>query len=101
MIQTMPGSNKEGGSRHPDFLAKFPMGIVPSMEDGDVRLSESHAILTYLGDKHGWEMYPKDPVERARVQEYLHWHHRNTREITLALFAPVRMISILSIVILN
>ena len=35
---------------------------------------------TYLADKHGWsDLYPQDPLARARINEYLHFHHRNTR----------------------
>lgn len=66
------------------------MATVPSMEDGNVHISESHAIMIYLAEKHGWNMYPADdPATRAKINEYLHWHHRNTREITLGLFAPL------------
>ena len=28
-----PGSSSEKGSRHPDYLAKFPTGTIPSLED--------------------------------------------------------------------
>merc|ERR1719424_2305206 len=47
------------------------------------------AILTYLANKHGWDdLYPTTLSDRARVDEYLHWHHSNVRPITKALFAP-------------
>ena len=49
-----PGSSSEGGSRHPEYLAKFPTGTIPSIEDHDTGfvLSESHAIMSYLCNKH-------------------------------------------------
>ena len=65
-----PGSSSEGGSRHPDYLKKFPTGTIPSYEEPNSGffLSESHAILSYLCDKHGWQdFYPVNLEDRARV----------------------------------
>ena len=43
-----------------------------------------HAICIYLCEKHGWrDLWPEDLVERARVNQYLHFHHRNTRELVI------------------
>ena len=89
-INTMPGGKKTNGTKHPTFLKKFPMGTVPSMSYGNVHMSESHAIMKFLCEKHGWDdAYPSDLSTKSRIDEYLHWHHRNTREITLGLFAPI------------
>ena len=45
-----PGSPSEGGSRHPGYLAKFPLGTIPGLEDRETGfvLSESHAIMIGL-----------------------------------------------------
>ena len=49
---------------------------VPFMDDDGFCLGESHAILCYLADKYGWsDFYPKDIKARAKIDEYLHWHH--------------------------
>ncbi|NKB35835.1 MAG: glutathione S-transferase family protein [Gammaproteobacteria bacterium] len=40
-----------GGGQSPEFLAINPAGKVPAMADGDLLLTESAAILNYLGDK--------------------------------------------------
>ncbi|CAK9031074.1 unnamed protein product [Durusdinium trenchii] len=47
------------------------------------------AIMAYLGDKFEWKLYPRDARIRARIHQYMNWHHQNTRRITMALFAPV------------
>nr|WP_229640101.1 glutathione S-transferase family protein [Waterburya agarophytonicola] len=37
----------------PEYLAINPMGKVPALEDGEVKLWESGAILLYLAEKYG------------------------------------------------
>lgn len=50
-----------------------PSQLVPTLEDGDFRLTESSAILKYLADLSGSAAYPKDLKERARVNEMMDW----------------------------
>ncbi len=86
-----PGSSSEGGSRHPEYLKKFPTGTIPSFEDTETGfvVSESHAIMCYLCNKYGWnDLYPSNPEARAKVDSYLHLHHRNVRESSISLVAP-------------
>jgi glutathione S-transferase len=88
-VMTMPGSKK--GTRSPDFLANInPTGTVPALvEDDGYTVWESHAIMVYLAEKYSWEdLYPKDPKMRGIIQQWLNWHHRNIRQLTLGLFAP-------------
>jgi glutathione S-transferase len=42
------------------YTAINPNNLVPMIEDGDLRLTESSAILKYLADKIGSPAYPKD-----------------------------------------
>jgi glutathione S-transferase len=62
-----------GAHKSPEFLAKNPFGQVPVLEDGDVTLPDSNAILTYLAARYDpsdrW--FPRDPVIGARVQQWL------------------------------
>lgn len=55
------------------FEAVNPNHLVPVLEDGDFRLTESSAILKYLADKSNSALYPKDLQQRARVNERMDW----------------------------
>lgn len=63
----------KGAQKAPDFLAKNPFGQIPVIEDADVTLADSNAILTYLAlrydPKGSW--LPRDPIAAARVQQWL------------------------------
>lgn len=50
-----------------------PNRLVPMLEDGDLRLTESSAILKYLADKHDLPVYPKELQARAKVNEAMDW----------------------------
>ena len=55
------------------FEAINPNHLVPVLEDGNFRLTESSAILKYLADKSDSPLYPKDLQQRARVNERMDW----------------------------
>jgi len=57
----------------PPFEAVNPNHLVPVLEDGDFRLTESSSILKYLADKINSPAYPKDLKQRARVNERMDW----------------------------
>jgi glutathione S-transferase len=64
----------KGEQKTPDFLGKNPFGQVPVLEDGDVTIADSNAILVYLALRYDptrrW--YPvDDPIAAARVQRWL------------------------------
>jgi len=59
------------------FTAVNPSKMVPVLEDGDLRLSESSAILKYLADKIESPAYPKDLKKRAKVNEAMDWFNTN------------------------
>lgn len=54
-----------------------PNHMVPVLEDGDFRLTESASILRYLAEKGGSAAYPKDLRARARVNEVMDWLNSN------------------------
>ena len=55
------------------YEAINPNHLVPVLDDGDFRLTESSSILKYLADKHDSPAYPKDLKARARVNERMDW----------------------------
>lgn len=62
-----------GEQYKPHYAAINPSSQVPVLDDGDFRLTESSAILKYLADKVGSPAYPKEPHQRARVNERMDW----------------------------
>jgi glutathione S-transferase len=61
-----------GAHKKPEFLAINPMGQVPVMQDGEVILADSNAILVYLALRYGEERWlPRDPLGAAHVQRFL------------------------------
>ena len=79
----MTSQNRD--AKAPEYLqAVNPRGTIPAIDDDGVVLWESHAILIYLCEKHGWtDLWPEQLEVRARVNQYLHFHHRNTRELVV------------------
>jgi glutathione S-transferase len=59
------------------YLAINPNGLVPMLEDGSFRLTESSTILKYLADSIDSPAYPKALRERARVNETMDWINSN------------------------
>lgn len=62
-----------GAHKTPEFLARNPLGQVPVLEDGNLFLADSNAILVYLAlaydpSRH-W--YPAEPAAAAEVQRWL------------------------------
>ena len=60
--------------RSPDYLKVHPMGRVPALEDNDVTIFESGAIVEYVLSRHGGgRMRPS--TDSADFPLYLQWLH--------------------------
>jgi len=55
------------------YAGMNPTQMVPMLDDGSFRLTESSAILKYLADKFGSPAYPKDIRQRAKIDEMMDW----------------------------
>ncbi|OAJ63807.1 glutathione S-transferase [Paraburkholderia ginsengiterrae] len=63
---------KAGGNRTPEYLALNPFGQVPTIQDGDITLFDSSAILVYLAKRYADASWlPQDPLGAAAVQRWL------------------------------
>ena len=69
-FETVAVSSLDGSTRRPEFLAKNPIGKVPTvcLDDGQY-LAESNAILLHFAE--GTALLPGDAYARAKVYEWL------------------------------
>jgi len=71
------------------FKKVNPSGLVPALQDDQLILTESSAILKYLAEKTGSNAYPKDLKDRARVNERMDWFNSQFyRDFGYALVYP-------------
>src|ERR1700693_2895232 len=63
-----------GGEKDPEFLAINPAGFIPAIQDGDVTMVESIAIMEYLMARHGPTPLAPDPPRAAfpAYHQFLH-----------------------------
>ncbi|HEV7415958.1 MAG TPA: glutathione S-transferase family protein [Tianweitania sediminis] len=63
-----------GGNDTPAFKSMNPNGFVPVIEDGELVLWESAAIVRYLGARYGDDQFwPVDPAKRAIADKWAEW----------------------------
>lgn len=84
IVDIMAGINEQQ-----DFKDQYnPTGQVPILVDGDVTVWESSAIAFYLNEKfdvpENW--FGGTLAQRARIQQYLHWHSTTLRRGAGAFF---------------
>ena len=77
---TVPISIFEGEGQTAEFRRINPTGTVPAIQLDDGRvLAESNAILAYLAD--GTPYLPRDPFDRAKVQQWLHFEQERVESV--------------------
>lgn len=59
---------KAGEHKQPEYLAINPIGKVPAIVDGDLKLWESGAILLYIAEKYG-----KNPISLEERAIFSQW----------------------------
>ncbi|WP_437884300.1 glutathione S-transferase [Pseudomonas sp. LRF_L74] len=58
----------------PQYRAKNPNGLVPMIEDGELLLWESNAIVRYLSARYSdGLLYPRDAAQRAAGDKWMDW----------------------------
>ena len=58
--------------RSPEAVAANPSGKIPALRVGNVCLTESVAIMSFLADAHGGLTHPAGSIERARQDALTH-----------------------------
>lgn len=57
-----------------DYRAKNPNGLIPMIEDGELVLWESNAIVRYLAARYAsGSLYPQSPALRAQGDKWMDW----------------------------
>ena len=64
-----------------DYLAINPLGTIPALIDGDLRMTESAAICQYLADRHGQGTLSVAPGDQE-YGAYLNWLHFGEATLT-------------------
>ncbi|MET0917182.1 MAG: glutathione S-transferase family protein [Burkholderiales bacterium] len=59
----------------PEYRARNPNGLVPTIDDDGFVLWESNAIVRYLAAKHSSRLWPTDPRRRAEADQWMDWSH--------------------------
>ncbi|WP_434772166.1 glutathione S-transferase [Pseudomonas entomophila] len=74
-VESIDAGGHFGVVDEPHYRALNPNGRVPMLEDGDLVLWESNAIVRYLcaeyGREQGW--YLEDPRQRAQADKWMDW----------------------------
>ena len=68
--EPIPVDTRKGDQHKPEFLAVNPNAKVPAIVDDGVAVFDSHAILLYLGAKHG-QFVATAPAESAAMLSWL------------------------------
>jgi glutathione S-transferase len=70
--------------RQPDYLERNPLGTIPLLIDGDVRMTESAAIPQYLATRYGSTPLAVG-VDEHDYGLWLDWLHRSEATLTFPL----------------
>ncbi|MCG8547234.1 MAG: glutathione S-transferase family protein [Alphaproteobacteria bacterium] len=72
--ETVPIRNRTPAMESPEYLAINPRKKIPTLRDGDLILTESAAIVTYLAETYSIaerRLIPEDPRDRAVYFEWM------------------------------
>ena len=73
-MQRTDAGGQFGLVRDADFLARNPNGLVPLLEDGEVRLWESNVIVRYLCAQYApGRLYPEALATRFDAERWMDW----------------------------
>lgn len=63
-----------GGLQTPEYKAMNPNAMIPVLQDGDLAIWESNAIVRYVAARYGeGALWPRDPGARAQADAWSDW----------------------------
>jgi glutathione S-transferase len=66
---------KFGGLDTPEYGAMNPNRLVPTLQDGDFYLWDSHAVMRYLMNTYeAGSLWPDDAKQRAHADQWMEWN---------------------------
>lgn len=86
---------KRDALKSPEYLRLNPAGVVPTLTDGDLVLTENVAILHYLAEKYPQAKLAGDDsaVSRAEVNHWLGFLNSDMHQSFKPMFSPERYIT--------
>ncbi|HEY8594378.1 MAG TPA: glutathione S-transferase family protein [Devosiaceae bacterium] len=85
--ERVDAGGKFGGLDRPDYLALNPNGLVPTLQDGDLTIWESHAIVRYVAARFGaGSLWPTDIAARAVTDQWAEWTNTTFQPAWIGLF---------------
>ena len=79
--ESRPIGSRTGETQTREFLRLNPSGKIPVIEDGDLVLSESAAIVTYLAEKYGSDSGVLPPPATRERALYFKWSFFSMMEL--------------------
>jgi glutathione S-transferase len=76
----------KGEQRTPDYLALNPSGKVPTLVDGDRVVVEADAIICYLSDKAGADLWPREQRQQLDIIAWFSWNAQHFTRATGSLY---------------
>jgi glutathione S-transferase len=76
-----------GGNDTPAFRAMNPNGLIPVLQDGDITMFESNAIVRYLAARYGeGRLRPRAPRELALAEQWMEWQQTTLGPLVSTIF---------------
>ncbi len=64
----------KGEHKTPHYLSINPNGKIPALQDGDLKIWESNAIMCHLARRAKSDLWPFDPTKQIEVMKWLSWN---------------------------
>ena len=77
---------RKGENRSAEYLAVNPMGKIPALVDGELKLWESNAINWYVAEKLKSRLLPASLAARASVQRWLFFQAAHVTPACISVF---------------